>query len=78
MWDLGEVISGASDCASAGTRNCNVRILLEASKGIKLPLIRSRMERVFFNLIANSLEAMPAGGHCALKSGRPLTMYRSH
>ena len=32
------------------------------SDGIELPLIRSRMERVFFNLIANALEAMPAWG----------------
>jgi signal transduction histidine kinase len=60
--DIGEVIAAASDAASAITKNHNVQILLEVSDGIELPLIRSRMERVFFNLIANSLEAMPNGG----------------
>ena len=29
--------------------------------GIEIPLGRSRMERVFFNLITNALEAMPHG-----------------
>jgi signal transduction histidine kinase len=60
--DIGEVIAAASDAASATTKNHNVQILLELSEGIELPLIRSRMERVFFNLITNSLEAMPTGG----------------
>jgi len=60
--DIGEVIAAASDAASATTKNHNVQILLEVSGGIELPLIRSRMERVFFNLIANALEAMPTGG----------------
>jgi signal transduction histidine kinase len=60
--DIGEVIAAASDAASATMKNHNVQILLEMSEGIELPLIRSRMECVFFNLIANALEAMPAGG----------------
>ena len=60
--DIGEVIAAASDAASATTNNHTVQILLKVSDGIELPLIRSHMERVFFNLIANALEAMPAGG----------------
>jgi hypothetical protein len=60
--DVGAIIAAASDAASATTKNHNVQILLEVSKRIELPLIRSRMERVFFNLIANALEAMPTGG----------------
>ena len=60
--DIGEVIAAASDAASANTNNHNVQILVKVPEGIELPLIRSRMERVFFNLIANALEAMPAGG----------------
>jgi signal transduction histidine kinase len=60
--DIGEVIAAASDAASASTENHIVQILLEVSEGIELPLIRSPMERVFFNLIANALEAMPTGG----------------
>ena len=60
--DIGEVIAAAFDAASATTKNHNVQILVKVSDGIELPLIRSQMERVFFNLIANALEAMPAGG----------------
>ena len=60
--NIGEIIAAASDAASATTKNHNVQILLEVSEGIELPLIRSRIERVFFNLITNALEAMPTGG----------------
>jgi signal transduction histidine kinase len=58
MCDIREVIAAAS----AATENHCVQILLEVPERIELPLIRSRMERVFFNLIANALEAMPSGG----------------
>jgi signal transduction histidine kinase len=36
--------------------------LLDVPREIELPLARSRMKRVFFNLITNALEAMPGGG----------------
>jgi signal transduction histidine kinase len=62
LCNLCEVIAAASDAVSAATENHSVQILLEVPEGIELPLMRSRMERVFFNLIANALEAMPAGG----------------
>ena len=62
MCDVREIIAAASDAASAITKKHNVQILLEISEEIELPLIRSRIERVFFNLIANSVEAMPTGG----------------
>jgi signal transduction histidine kinase len=60
--DLGELVAAAADAASANMKNLNVQILLELPERISLPLIRFRLERVFFNLIANSLEAMPDGG----------------
>ena len=68
--DIGEVVAAASDAASATTPNHKVQILLKMSGGIEVPLIRSRMERVFFNLIANALEAMPVGkaSHCMPES----------
>ena len=60
--DLGQVIAAASDTVLATTNNHNVQVLLKVPDGIKLPLIRPHMERVFINLIANALEAMPGGG----------------
>jgi signal transduction histidine kinase len=60
--EIRELIAAATEAASAATENRNVRILLDVPKQIELPLTRSRMKRVFFNLITNALEAMPGGG----------------
>jgi signal transduction histidine kinase len=60
--EIRELIAAASEAASAATENRSVRILLDVPREIALPLTRSRMERVFFNLITNALEAMPGGG----------------
>jgi signal transduction histidine kinase len=60
--DVREVISAACDSASRAANNHNVQIMLEVPEGLALPLIRSHMERVFLNLLANSLEAMATGG----------------
>jgi signal transduction histidine kinase len=50
----------------------SVRILNDVPGCIEIPLVRSRMERVFFNLITNALEAMPHGGEIriSLKMGQ--------
>jgi DNA-binding winged helix-turn-helix (wHTH) protein len=60
--ELRELIAGAAEAASAATENRSVRILLDVLREIELPLARSRIKRVFFNLITNALEAMPGGG----------------
>jgi two-component system, NtrC family, sensor histidine kinase HydH len=60
--DIREIIAAASDAASAATGNNGVGIVLDVPRKIELPLQRSRMKRVFFNLITNALEAMPGGG----------------
>jgi signal transduction histidine kinase len=62
MCDIREVIAAASNAAWPATENHSVQIALEVPEGIELPLIRPRMQSVFFNLIVNSLEAMPTGG----------------
>jgi signal transduction histidine kinase len=59
---ISQIIAAAADAASATTKRHNIQILLEVPEEIELPLMRSCMERVFFNLIANAFEAMPAGG----------------
>jgi signal transduction histidine kinase len=56
--DIREVIGAALAIADRQ----DIRILLDAPDVIKLPLVRFRMQRVFVNLIANSVEAMPTGG----------------
>jgi signal transduction histidine kinase len=60
--NIRDVIVAAAEAASAVPRKRKVRILLEVPDSLEVPLIRPHMERVFFNLISNSLEAMPSGG----------------
>ena len=60
--DIREVIAAASEAALAAKEYQSVRILLDVPDGIDLPLVRSHIERIFFNLIANAFEAMPGGG----------------
>jgi signal transduction histidine kinase len=60
--DIREVIAAASEAALAAKEYQSVQILLDVPDGIALPLVRSHIERVLFNLIANAFEAMPGGG----------------
>ncbi len=73
--EIRELIATAAEAASAAAENRSVRILLDVPRKIELPLTRSRMKRVFFNLITNALEAMPSGGEVrigARKAGKYL------
>jgi two-component system, NtrC family, sensor kinase len=71
--DIREVIAAASEAALAARDRQSVQILLDVPDGLDLPLVRSPIERVFFNLIANAFEAMPGGGKVCIgarKTGR--------
>ena len=57
-----EVITAASEVALPAAEKHGVQILNDVPCGIETSLERSRMERVFFNLISNAIEAMPQGG----------------
>jgi signal transduction histidine kinase len=57
-----DVIATASEAALPAAEMQSVQILHDVPDGLEMALDRSRMERVFFNLIANALEAMPHGG----------------
>jgi two-component system, NtrC family, sensor histidine kinase HydH len=61
--ELREVIAAAA----RATESRAVQIILDAPHPIELQLVRSRMQRVFFNLIANSVEAMPSGGKIRIR-----------
>ena len=65
-----EIIAAASDAAAAAMDNQRVQILLDVPGQIKLPVARSRMKLVFFNLITNALEAMPGGGEVRIGATR--------
>jgi signal transduction histidine kinase len=68
--DIGEIIVAASKAASAATENQRVQVLLDVPGGIELPVARSRMKLMFFNLITNALEAMPGGGEIRIGATR--------
>jgi signal transduction histidine kinase len=59
---LRDVIDAAVDSFRTSSEAQGVRIHVDVPPGIELPLERGRIERVFLNLIGNSLEAMPDGG----------------
>src|ERR1700680_4184367 len=68
--DIREIIAAASEAAAAAMDNRRVQILLDVPGQIKLPLTRSRMKLMFFNLITNALEAMPGGGEVRIGAAK--------
>jgi len=59
---LREVADAACDSLAPTAEVQGVIIRLDIPDSIELPLERARVERVFINLVANALEAMPKGG----------------
>jgi len=71
--DIRLVIASASEAALAAMEHQGVQILIDVPAGIDLPLVRSQIERVFFNLIANAFEAMPGGGSIRIRARKTST-----
>ena len=70
MCRLSEVIAAASDTQAAPAEQRGVKIAADVDPSIELPLERTRVERVFLNLIGNALEAMPNGGNVEIHAER--------
>ena len=71
--DIRQVVSATSEAALAAMGQQGVEILLDVPAGMDLPLVRSQIERVFFNLIANAFEAMPGGGSIRIRARKSST-----
>jgi signal transduction histidine kinase len=60
--EIRAVIIAASETALLAAESQGFEIVHEVPEGLEIPVQRSRLERVFFNLITNAIEAMPHGG----------------
>jgi signal transduction histidine kinase len=61
MSKVRDVIAAAADAALAAAPDKSAKVLLEVPAELRAPMVRSEIERVFFNLLTNSMEARPAG-----------------
>ena len=67
---LREVISAAYEPLATIAESQHVAVDIRVPEDVELPLDRSPMERVFQNLIANAIEAMPEGGSVSVRVDR--------
>jgi len=68
--NLREVAAAACDGLRTAADAQAVIIAVQVPDHLELPLERSRMERVFLNLISNALEVMPDGGTIEIDAER--------
>lgn len=67
---LSEIVGAAVDAQTAIADQQGVTISTAIPDWMELNLERARMERVFLNLISNSLDAMPEGGRIDIRADR--------
>ncbi|MGH9671879.1 MAG: sensor histidine kinase, partial [Bryobacteraceae bacterium] len=65
---LQEVVAAAADSLREKADLQGVKLKVDVSGDIELPMDRSRMERVFLNLIDNALEVQPGGGEVRISA----------
>ena len=67
---LRDVIAAAYQPLASAAETQGVAVSIEVAEDVELPLDRSPMERVFQNLMANAIEAMPEGGSVSVRAER--------
>ncbi len=67
---LRDVIAAACETVAATAQRQNVAVHADVPADIEVPLDRSPVERVFQNLLANAIEAMPGGGSLRITADR--------
>ena len=67
---LRDVVAAACDAYAPVAEAQSVAVEIDIPDSIEIPLDRSRIERVFVNMINNSLEAMPGGGSLRISAKR--------
>ncbi|HEY7387456.1 MAG TPA: ATP-binding protein [Bryobacteraceae bacterium] len=67
---LRDVVLAASDALADAASMRGISVSCEVPEQIELPLDGPSMERVFQNLIANAIEAMPQGGRVTVRAER--------
>jgi signal transduction histidine kinase len=67
---LRDVIGAAYQPLVSTAEAQGVAVSIEVPEDVELPLDRSPMERVFQNLMANAIEAMPEGGSLSVRADR--------
>lgn len=65
---LHDIVRAACQEYASAAEAQSIVVEIMVKEDIELPLERARMERVFLNLIANALEAMPNGGRLIISA----------
>jgi signal transduction histidine kinase len=68
MCELRETLAPVLEAALEALGNRGVHLVLDIPRGIVLPLQRTRIQRVFTNLVSNAIEALSQGGEIRISA----------